>query len=125
MPQILLFHHLGAMTLMTLLGLTGLIAMNADMKRPRVLPAWVNYLYTGAFLLLVFTVLSGIYLFMGTTTHKLIWHYLTGIIVIVGFAGFQWWYGASKTPYRMFTGAWLLMLLAAVAYLTGLMGRMS
>ena len=122
MLQILPFHHFGALILMTLLGLTGLIAMQYDMQKKN-LPAWLNYLYYASIVILAFDILSGVYL-LTMSAKQLLWHYILGSLVVVGFIGFHFWYNAKKTGLRMFAGAWMLMLLAAVAYMLGLNGRM-
>ena len=121
MPQILPFHHFGAMILMTILGLTGLIAMQHDMNK-KTLPTWINYLYYASIVFLAFDILSGAYL-LTMSKKQLLWHYIIGGLVAVGFVGFHIWYNAKKTGLRMFIGTWMLMLLAAVAYMLGLNGR--
>lgn len=122
MPQILPFHHFGAMLLITILGLTGLIGMQYDMNK-KTLPTWMIYLYYTAMGVLAFDVLSGVYLLI-QGKKQLLWHYITGGLVVAGFIAFHLWYHAKKTGLRMFIGAWMVMLLAAVAYMLGLNDRM-
>lgn len=121
MPQILPFHHFGAMLLITVLGLTGLIAMQHDMKK-KTLPTWIIYLYYASIVFLAFDILSGAYLLTMSKKQQL-WHYIIGSLVAVGFVGFHFWYNAKRTGLRMFIGTWMLMLLAALAYMLGLNAR--
>lgn len=122
MPAILPYHHFGALILITILGITGLIAMRLDMKKKK-LPGWLFFFYFVAIALLGAEILSGAYLYLNGS-RRLIWHYLLGFATIAALVAFYFWYKEARTPFRVFAGMWLIMLFVSVVYLLGLNGRL-